>query len=956
LIKPILDSNKKWNYESEKHMEKAFAELLQKAIAAIPRTISSSQLEKLDQDEILEAFYEEMIEGAMGIFAEHEVVKGDKIEKARIIENKLREWCEKTLITSTGERAAIQRGNESSAGMINSVVDFLEDNYMLRGKSSSNGKWYELAHDKLVEVVQKSNKALKERQEIEKITSKNTAKYIDFYARVIRKVSKEVRIGEAELRNWCETKLITPNGTRAILIQEAEMTGGLRNSIVDKLENAHFIIARRRLGTKWYELTYDKLIGAIKTSNREWKFERDKRKRKKIILAGILPAIFGSVVILISALFLNISAISHEPCSGQNMIDTLRANGPPVDIAVDPKTSLAYAAYADSNAIQAISCNRAKLTVTPISIDGQVKKLDVDPTSNKIYASTTDTNSPLVIDSNNDLDSSIINETYSEYRNGSFNDILYDSPEFGIPQEAKVIPSTIDLNTNGTLNSIKTGKIYVADNSDGIIHVKSSEGDLLKDITGLGTSPLPFSLIENPNTNKIYVINPALSKVSVIDSKTDKLRNIPVGTGPIDITIDEIDNKIYVANQGSGTISVIDGKEDQVVQVIPIAQGSSNRLQSIAVDSKTHLLYLGFWYSDGTGSVSIVNPAVYNVDKYIQVSQSPIDIDFDTNTSKLYIAEFNNRSVAVIDTNTDNVTKDISLGESKSNNFPLDIAVNPNSNKIYVVNINSGNNDSNSIVSVITGKNDSILKNISLPFLVSDIAIDSSSNKVYVVGSDKNQSYLSVIDGHSDTVMNSKSFPFVPSDIAVNSNTGNIYLANNKNWSITMIDSKGDNKTIPLSIPPESIVIDPTINRIYVTSYSKPSLSKQQSFLDPKDITLPRLTQMQIIDGSNNSVWWNNQPLKLGPRYGDMILSFNPETHDLVATSPSTNTIQSWNLNQAKNAIERLDGNLHSVKQLSAGIDYAQLAMNNNGSKLYIVNPLLNAIKVENVSSSIIGR
>ena len=698
----------------------------------------------------------------------------------------------------------------------------------------------------------------------------------------------------------------------------------------------------------------EKLLAKIATniSHSSLEVQRRTSTRWKIIL----PVIFGLVIILIFTSLLYINSISHDPCTVKNVLDTTATGmGPPVDIVVSPKTDLAYAAYPGSKVILAISCHNEKIMVTPISTNGTVIKLAADPTNNKIYAVTTN-NGNSVIDSNNDIDFSDITEIFGEVGNGTFGDILYDRPEFGNPQETKVIPAMVDVNTNGTLNS-KTGKIYVSNNNSGIIQVKSSKGDPLKSITGLGTSRFPFSLIENPNTNKIYVINSLLQKVSVIDSKTDSLlKNIPVGRGPIDIAIDYSNNKIYVANQGSGTISVIDGNKDQVVQVIPIALGSSNnRLYSIAVDSKAHRLYLGFWHSDETGSVSIANPAEYNDNQYIQVSQSPIDIDFNTNTSKLYVAEFNNRSVAVIDTNTDTLKRDISLGESKSNNLPFNIAVNPNSNKIYVANVNPGNNDS-SIVSVITGKNDSILKNVSLPFLVSDIAVDPSLNKAYVTGSYKNKSYLSVIDGQNDTVMDSKSLPFVPSDIAVNSNTSNIYLANNKDWSITVIDDKGDNKTIPLSIPPESIVVDPEINRLYVTSYSKPSSSKQQSFLDPTDITLPRLTQVQVINGLNNSIWWNNQTLKLDPRLGDMILSFNPKTHDLVATSPSTNTIQSWNINQAQDAIERSEGILSRVKLLSTGTDYAQSALTNNGSKLYIVNPAFNTIKVENVNSSIISR
>ena len=51
-------------------------------------------------------------------------------------------------------------------------------------------------------------------------------------------------------------------------------------------------------------------------------------------------------------------------------------------------------------------------------------------------------------------------------------------------------------------------------------------------------------------------------------------------------------------------------------------------------------------------------------------------------------------------------------------------------------------------------------------------------------------------------------FHFSPSDMAVNPYTNKIYLANNKDWSVTIINDKGDNATtIKLNIPPESLVV-----------------------------------------------------------------------------------------------------------------------------------------------------
>jgi DNA-binding beta-propeller fold protein YncE len=95
-------------------------------------------------------------------------------------------------------------------------------------------------------------------------------------------------------------------------------------------------------------------------------------------------------------------------------------------------------------------------------------------------------------------------------------------------------------------------------------------------------------------------------------------------------------------------------------------------------------------------------------------------------------------------------------------------------------------NKSSSIVSAIDGNDYNVSKNLSLPFRVSDIALNPNINRIYLVGDINNYSYLSIIDGQSDTVLKKNiSLPFRPSDIAVNPNTNKIYLANNEDRSMT---------------------------------------------------------------------------------------------------------------------------------------------------------------------------
>ena len=68
----------------------------------------------------------------------------------------------------------------------------------------------------------------------------------------------------------------------------------------------------------------------------------------------------------------------------------------------------------------------------------------------------------------------------------------------------------------------------------------------------------PEAIAVNAATNKIYILNPGNGTVTILDSKSGTLRNIPVGLGippcPYCIAVDAMNNKIYVANTRSDTV------------------------------------------------------------------------------------------------------------------------------------------------------------------------------------------------------------------------------------------------------------------------------------------------------------------------------------------------------------------------------------------------------------------
>jgi hypothetical protein len=108
------------------------------------------------------------------------------------------------------------------------------------------------------------------------ITPSVDAALKDFYEEAVHDTVKQTGIKENVIRDWCEDKLITTSGTRSIIHQEYDSTGGLSNEAVSVLASKHLIREESRFGATWIELTHDRLIDPIKTSNKEWRVEQER--------------------------------------------------------------------------------------------------------------------------------------------------------------------------------------------------------------------------------------------------------------------------------------------------------------------------------------------------------------------------------------------------------------------------------------------------------------------------------------------------------------------------------------------------------------------------------------------------------------------------------------------------------------------------------------------------------
>ncbi|MGE3267659.1 MAG: hypothetical protein AB7P40_02855 [Chloroflexota bacterium] len=76
---------------------------------------------------------------------------------AQVDESAIRAWFRDKLISPQGLRLQVLRQADNSANLPNEVVDLLDRAYLVRRDSRGDRTWYELAHDRLLEPVQRDN-------------------------------------------------------------------------------------------------------------------------------------------------------------------------------------------------------------------------------------------------------------------------------------------------------------------------------------------------------------------------------------------------------------------------------------------------------------------------------------------------------------------------------------------------------------------------------------------------------------------------------------------------------------------------------------------------------------------------------------------------------------------------------------------------------------------------------
>jgi len=294
-----------------------------------------------------------------------------------------------------------------------------------------------------------------------------------------------------------------------------------------------------------------------------------------------------------------------------------------------------------------------------------------------------------------------------------------------------------------------------------------------------------------------------------------------------------------------------------------------NAPETIGVDTDTNTMYVAN-YIDNTVSV-IDGGNNTKIGDDIQVGTGPTGIGVNSQTNTIYVANSEDNTVSVIDgENRTKIGDDIPVGKS-----PEAIGVNEDTNTVYVTNL-----DDNT-VSLIDGENrKKIGDDIPVGKGPRDIVVNPSDNLIYVAYNDSN--FISVINGTNynntkigDDIPVGKG----PNAIGVNWDTNTMYVVNNGSNSISIINLTNNTKIghdVSVGKGPEDIDVNRATNIIYVTH---------------NDDTI------SVIDGKNNTQIGSRIPVGKGP--------------NVIGVNWDTNTI--YVANNWDNSVTVIDGKANKV-------------------------------------------
>jgi YVTN family beta-propeller protein len=283
-------------------------------------------------------------------------------------------------------------------------------------------------------------------------------------------------------------------------------------------------------------------------------------------------------------------------------------------------------------------------------------------------------------------------------------------------------------------------------------------------------------------------------------------------------------------------------EENTVIATISVGDAP----RGIAFDSANNRMYVTNWDDD---TVSVINTATNGVIETISVGDAPYGMAFDFANNRLYIANAFDNTISVINTATNAVDATIAAGTN-----PVGIAFDSANDRLYVTNYNQG------IITVIDTDDNTIITTISVGGAGSfpqHIAFDSANNRMYVTEWKGHE--VSVINTATNAVDATIAAGTNPVGIAFDSANDRMYVSISSDDVVKVINTATNvvDATISVGNSPREMAFDSANNRMYVSNLSDDTVSVINTATNVVDTTISVGDKPRGIafDSANNRMY-----------------------------------------------------------------------------------------------------
>lgn len=597
-----------------------------------------------------------------------------------------------------------------------------------------------------------------------------------------------------------------------------------------------------------------------------------------LVMIAWAPGASGSTPSTVPNLVNRVAAVGElspvAPSRPVALPPTVKVGGGPDGIVVYRATHTLYTDNQNDNSVSVINVAACRATVTQgcgqrvrsVSLPkgSSPQGIALDATTGTLYVANQAGNSVSVINARtcNALDYSGCGQIVATIKDP------YGPIAFGV----NAVTDTLYVANCGNTCSggpVTADQVSVIDGATCNANDTSGCGQVLPTVR---VGPLPAAAAVDPTTDTIYVANDASNTVSVIDGATcngavhsgcgQHTATITVGASPNWIALDPANHSAYTADQGNnGVGSAVSVINTATCDSTDLA-GCDQKTPTVAVGTQPwaltvdQALHSVFVINNWDDTISVINTTSCSAADHSgckqhpptsQVGQGPQAITLDPATSTLYVANFVDGTVSVVDASDCDPSnsggcRDVPPSAAVGA-FPTALAVDMADNTVYVADQDAGT------VSLVNAATCNVTRLIGCGAPVATVhvgkapagvAIDQATGTVYVVNSGAGT--VSVINGVTCNAERTSGCAGTPPTVRVGSSplgidvdqaTDTVYVTNlgadEKGDTVSVINGATCNSydhagcgqvppTATVGVAPFDLAVNQVTNTVYVAN------------------------------------------------------------------------------------------------------------------------------------------